>query len=86
MISVTAFGFVARSSALDVQTQMLATTEWLAKNLDNPNLVILHVADNRENYDKGHIPGAQFLAWDEIAVSRDGSWHQLPSLEEENYA
>ena len=42
-MSVAAFGFVASSNALEVRTQMLVTTEWLTKNLDNPDVVILHV-------------------------------------------
>ena len=33
------------------------STAWLAANLKDPNLVLLHVGDRKE-YDAGHIPGA----------------------------
>jgi thiosulfate/3-mercaptopyruvate sulfurtransferase len=39
---------------------MIVSTAWLASHLKDPNLVILAVAPKAE-YDKEHIPGAQFL-------------------------
>jgi thiosulfate/3-mercaptopyruvate sulfurtransferase len=44
------------------------TTEWLAKHLTDPNLVLLHVGEKSE-YDAGHIPGARFVKLDDISVS-----------------
>ncbi len=36
------------------------TAGWLAEHLNDPGLVLLHVGD-RQSYDEGHLPRAQFL-------------------------
>ena len=41
---------------------MLVSTAWLAQHLHDPNLVVLAVGD-KEDYDKGHIPGSIFLSY-----------------------
>ncbi|HLW54293.1 MAG TPA: sulfurtransferase [Candidatus Angelobacter sp.] len=41
--------------------EMVVSTEWLAQHLNDPKVVILHVAQTRAEYDAGHIPGARFL-------------------------
>ncbi|HEV7993425.1 MAG TPA: sulfurtransferase [Gemmatimonadaceae bacterium] len=41
---------------------------WLAANLKDPNLVLLHVGDRAE-YDAGHIAGARYVKLDDISVS-----------------
>jgi thiosulfate/3-mercaptopyruvate sulfurtransferase len=45
------------------------TTAWLAANLKDPNLVLLHVGDRAE-YDAGHIPGARHVKLDDLSVSK----------------
>ena len=44
---------------------ILVTPAWLSEHLRDPGIVILHVANLREDYTRGHIPGARFLwpAW-----------------------
>src|SRR5205085_2051665 len=53
----------------------LVETDWLAAHLDDPNLIVLDgtvhlipdpkitytVTSGREDFEKGHIPGAQFV-------------------------
>src|SRR5947199_3563916 len=55
--------------------EFLAETDWLAAHLGDPNLIVLDgtthlipdpkitytVKSGREDFEKGHIPGAQFL-------------------------
>jgi thiosulfate/3-mercaptopyruvate sulfurtransferase len=41
---------------------MLVSTAWLAEHLHDPNLVVLAVG-NKDDYDKGHIPGSIFLSY-----------------------
>src|SRR5258708_25794890 len=55
--------------------EFLVETEWLAAHLDDPNLIVLDgtvhlipdpkitypVKSRREDFEKGHIPGAQFV-------------------------
>jgi thiosulfate/3-mercaptopyruvate sulfurtransferase len=60
---------------------LLQSTEWLARHLDAPGLVILHVDQDRRAYDEGHIPGARFLSLGRIAVDRDIP-AELPSIEQ----
>jgi thiosulfate/3-mercaptopyruvate sulfurtransferase len=47
---------------------IVVSTDWLAKHLKDPNLVLLHVG-NRKEYDAGHIPGARYVALDDISIS-----------------
>jgi thiosulfate/3-mercaptopyruvate sulfurtransferase len=49
-----------------VHPEMLVTTEWLAANLDNPNIRIIEIGAMDElTYDHGHIPGAIHWPWKE---------------------
>ncbi|MDR2779911.1 MAG: sulfurtransferase, partial [Synergistaceae bacterium] len=41
----------------------LVTTEWLAKNLQEPNVRIIEVSVNPGIYERGHIPGAVNFSW-----------------------
>ncbi len=46
---------------------MLVTVDWLADHLNDPSLVLLQIGDKKD-YDKGHIPGAQFLEYESIST------------------
>lgn len=65
-----------------VHSEMLVSTEWLASHLNDPKVVVLHIARERAHYDQGHIPGARFIAWNELAVTRNGLQNELPTVEE----
>jgi thiosulfate/3-mercaptopyruvate sulfurtransferase len=43
--------------------ERLVTTEWLAKNLDAPGLVVVESDEDVLLYDTGHIPGAVKVDW-----------------------
>ena len=60
-----------------VRSEMIVSTAWLAGHLNDPKVVILHVARARAHYDEGHIPGARFAGWDEITATRDGVPNEL---------
>jgi thiosulfate/3-mercaptopyruvate sulfurtransferase len=60
-----------------LRSQMIVSTAWLAAHLNDPKVVILHVARARSHYDEGHIPGARFAGWDEITATRDGVPNEL---------
>lgn len=64
-----------------LRTNMLVTTDWLTANLDKPDLAVLHVSQSRSGYDLGHVPGARFVGWQEMAVTRDGLPNELPPVE-----
>ena len=46
---------------------MLVTVDWLADHLNDPSLVLLQIGEKKD-YDKGHIPGAQFLEYESIST------------------
>ena len=50
-----------------IESEKLATTAWLAENLDNPSIRIVEVSDMRDPklYFEGHIPGAVYWPWQE---------------------
>ena len=41
----------------------LVSAEWVAENLDNPQVVLVEVDEDTTSYDKGHIRGAIKLDW-----------------------
>lgn len=43
--------------------EALVDTEWLAANLDNPNIRIVESNEDLLLYDTGHIPGAVHIDW-----------------------
>lgn len=62
------------------QPSKVVSTEWLEKNLKDPNLVVLHVASTRREYLNGHIPGARFLWTGWFAQSNPELTYELVAL------
>jgi thiosulfate/3-mercaptopyruvate sulfurtransferase len=63
-----------------VKSDMLVSGAWLADHLKDANLVILHVAPARTGYDANHIPGARYVPFAELAVTKDGVANELPAV------
>ena len=57
-----------RAQDSNERAKILVTSDWLAKHLDDRNLVLLHVGEEAE-YNKEHLPGARFVRLDDIADS-----------------
>src|SRR5215471_1230551 len=72
----------ATQSAPPAHPEMLVSTAWLADHLKDPNVVILHVADKRTDYDRGHIPGAHFLQSNRFVDEHVGAMAELPPVEQ----
>jgi thiosulfate/3-mercaptopyruvate sulfurtransferase len=58
---------------------MLASTDWLARRLEDPGVVIVDArwrddGSGRSLYERGHIPGAVYLDWSIDLVDPDGRW------------
>ncbi len=52
----------AKLPPVALNPQLLVTGEWLVKNLDRPNVVVLHIGmGTSAGYDAAHIPGARFM-------------------------
>jgi thiosulfate/3-mercaptopyruvate sulfurtransferase len=66
----------------DNREPMLVTVDWLADHLNDPSLVLLQIGDKKD-YDKGHIPGAQFLEYESISTPHgQGLMLELPPVEQ----
>lgn len=70
-------GIVLQEKPHPVRSEMIVSTQWLAGHLNDPKVVVLHVARERAHYDGGHIPGARFVGWGEITATRDGVPNEL---------
>ncbi len=76
------------SDAMKSETTMTVTVEWLGEHINHKNLVLLHIGQ-KDEFDNGHIPGAQYISNAEIAVPKaDGelSLQLLPTVKlKENF-
>lgn len=70
------------SIAGDDKAPVLVTAKWLAEHLNDPNLVILNVAQNARAYRNGHVPGARFLWVTKIAASNPELSFELVPVEQ----
>ncbi len=67
--------------------EALVGTEWLAAHLDDPHVRVVDASFKlpgitptaREDYDRGHIPGAVFFDIDDIAEPGTSLPHMIPS-------
>jgi len=58
----------------------IVSTQWLADHLNDPNVIVLHLAGIRRDYTAGHIPGARFLWFNDVAPSNPDLNTELPSV------
>ena len=67
--------------------EALVSTEWLAGHLDDPRVRVVDSSFKlpgitptaKEDYDRGHIPGAVFFDIDDIAEPGTSLPHMIPS-------
>lgn len=60
----------------------LVSASWLQAHSQDPDLIILHVAFNRRDYAREHIPGARFVWFSWLSPSTpDGSTEMAPVAE-----
>ena len=74
--------FFIPALAQERKQSVYVSTQWLSEHLQEPDLVILHVAFNRREYSVGHIPGARFLWFSWLAVSTPDASTEMPSVEQ----
>jgi thiosulfate/3-mercaptopyruvate sulfurtransferase len=60
-------GEATTPAPVNPRDNLLVSTEWLAKHLDDPNLVLLHVGDPQE-YPAEHIAGARLITLRDIST------------------
>lgn len=60
------------------RASVLVSTDWLAGHLNDPGLIVLHVAGQRSDYEAGHVPGARFIASSSYTTQRDSLSTEFP--------
>ncbi len=71
-------GVLSTGLSAGPRNDMLVSTAWLQSRLNDPSLALLHIAHDRAGYQSGHIPGACFVPFTELAITRDGVSNELP--------
>ncbi len=89
LAAATALALVAtRSPVADAaparDAPLVVSAAWLAEQLNDPNLVLLHVGDAAE-YAAAHLPGARLVAQRDVSVSshdhENGLMLEMPSAD-----
>jgi len=68
--------FSQRSTAPVSAHEFIVTPSWLATRLNDPTVVILHVA--HDDYAAGHVPGAREVDYGRLVANRGGLGSELP--------
>lgn len=76
--AIAALLLLATHGAQAASATALVDAKWLAAQLSDPALVLLHVGP-KEDYRKAHLPGARLVSLSDIAVEAEGLSLQLPS-------
>ena len=71
LLPLLLLAFAQPASADATRDRLVVSTDWLAKHLADPDLVILQVGD-KAAYDAGHIPGARLMNLADIAAPPAG--------------
>ena len=66
------------SAARAQSAPVLVSADWLAAHLKDPKVVVIHSAQNKADYDTGHIPGSRWLPWTSYSTTQGGLSTQLP--------
>lgn len=73
---LSALAVVAASSGL------LVSPSELAAMLKDPAVVVVAVGTNPADFELGHVPGARFVLYGDIAIDSDGLQSELPPIDQ----
>src|SRR5688572_16695307 len=71
LLAAVALGTAAQTGRR-ARSDLLVTSDWLAGQINNPKLVLLHVGE-KEEYDAGHIPGARLVDLHDVSAPMNHS-------------
>src|SRR5690348_5343506 len=57
---------------------VIVSAAWLARHTSERNVVVLAVLHAEDEFRRGHIPGARFIAYGDITTTRNGLTTELP--------
>lgn len=72
-------GEVAPIEAIALDS-VVVSTEWLAEHVDYPQVVTVHVGNDREAWAAGHVPGQAFVPFGSIVVGSMETGFVLPDM------
>ena len=72
--------FAQERSRPAVRSEMLVSTSWLERHLNDHDLVVLYIGHDRGRFDSGHIPNSRFVLLDELVEQHRDSLNELPSV------
>ena len=81
IITIACAGACTRAATAERPAPITVTPEWLAGHLQDPKLVVLHIASLRDDYTREHIPGARFLWPTWLAVSTPDLGYELAPVD-----
>jgi thiosulfate/3-mercaptopyruvate sulfurtransferase len=61
---------------------LLVSPADLASALKDPATIVIAVGNSEDDFIAGHIPGARFVRYDDIAINADGLSSELPPVEQ----
>lgn len=65
------------AAAQRARADLVVTPAWLASRLEDPRVVVLHVAHD-DDYEAGHVPGARKVDYGTIVTRRETVGSELP--------
>ncbi len=78
VVLIGVFMVVSIVRAQTIPPTHIVTTEWLAKYINNPNIVLIDVR-SQSRYLRGHLPGAVNIDWKDFTDDRNGIPRFLPT-------
>jgi thiosulfate/3-mercaptopyruvate sulfurtransferase len=78
LVSALPLCAAAGAEAGSVHPEMIVSAQWLQEHLNDPKVVVLHVAEKRSEYEAGHVPGARLLMLEDFIEGEDA---ELPAPE-----
>src|SRR5687768_18435656 len=65
-----------------VSSGLLVSPSELAAMLKDPAVVVVAVGTNPADFELGHVPGARFVLYDDIAIEANGLQSELPPIDQ----
>jgi thiosulfate/3-mercaptopyruvate sulfurtransferase len=62
-------------------TSLVVTTDWLARHIDDPAVVVLAVEHDHDSYKQGHVPGARYLDYNSLTARVNGISTEMPPVD-----
>jgi thiosulfate/3-mercaptopyruvate sulfurtransferase len=81
-VIVIAASALAKGTGAHVRSEMLVTTDWLASQLNEENVVVLCIVEDEHFYSRGHIPQSRVVRLSQLVTTRGGVPNELRSVDQ----